>query len=64
MGSIDAKVRAEWVGDRHLRVTLGEDASEDELELDEAIIDLKALLLFDLDGVLEYDCWLPNFGCE
>ena len=43
---------------------LGEDCVEDEVELLGEIIVPNAALLFDLDGVSEYDGCVPNLGCE
>jgi hypothetical protein len=43
---------------------LGEDCVEEDVELLGDTIVPKPELLFDLDGVFEYDGCVTNFGCE
>ena len=45
-------------------MVLGEDAAEELAELVGDTIVLKAVLLFDLDGVFEYEDCVTNLGCE
>lgn len=42
---------------------LGDEVPEEVAEFEGEIMDSKAVLLFDLEGVGEYDC-VMNLGCE
>lgn len=45
-------------------IVLGEEGADEGVESEGETRVLNAVLLFDLDGALEYEDWVTNLGCE